>query len=145
MAAKRVTVLLKDKDQQAVRAIQTRFRLHSRSDAIRFALRVLTLPAGSQEARSKLQLPALLTLSQGSAAGEDSAPFPTQQVFPGSGLAEHRPGSRRDSTGDPARRELTTEPVGHAARRATRTRVLVARPASRRKSSFPPTVGRKLS
>jgi hypothetical protein len=56
MTAKRITVSLKEKDQQAVQAIQARFRLLSQNDAIRFALRVLALPPGQDGAFQKLGL-----------------------------------------------------------------------------------------
>ena len=43
MALKRMTVMLKDQDQLAIKQIQARFRLLSQNDAIRFALRILAL------------------------------------------------------------------------------------------------------
>ena len=49
MAAKRMTILLKEQDQQAVQAIQTRFHLLSQNDAIRFALRLLALSPRHEE------------------------------------------------------------------------------------------------
>jgi hypothetical protein len=49
MAVKRMTVSLKDQDQQAVKLIQSRFRLLSQNDAIRFALRVLALSPRREE------------------------------------------------------------------------------------------------
>ena len=52
MAMKRFTVLLKDKDEQAVKAIQARFHLRSQNEAIRFALRALAL---SPEGKGALQ------------------------------------------------------------------------------------------
>jgi len=54
MAMKRITVLLKEKDQHAVKAIQARFGLLSQNDAIRFALRMLALAPGSKGALQEL-------------------------------------------------------------------------------------------
>ena len=49
MAVKRMTVLLKEQDQQAVKIIQARFHLLSQNDAIRFALRLLALSSKPEE------------------------------------------------------------------------------------------------